>query len=88
MKIIARHVVGYNFSQASHPGQDCFLRQVQRSYYWTTMKKDIFSYCKLCQSCAEQRLAPSTEAQSLPYPIPHTPYVGFCLRRCNEASAY
>ena len=35
----------HNFSQIGHPGRDRCLRQAQRSYYWTTIKKKFVIAC-------------------------------------------
>ena len=54
---------------AGHPGRDRSLSQAKRSYFWPSMRKDIFSHCASCHSCAAYRLSPSYQSPSPPYPI-------------------
>ena len=46
----------------------------RRSYFWPSMRKDIFSYCERCQSCAANRSSPTHQSPSFAYPIPSLPW--------------
>lgn len=59
---------------AGHPGRDRCLAQARRSYFWLTMRKDIFHHCSLCPQCASHRPSPALESKSLPYPIASKPW--------------
>ena len=63
----------YESTLTGHPGRDRSLSQARRSYFWLSMKKDIFSQCARCHSCAANRLSPAYQSPSLPCPIPSSP---------------
>ncbi len=59
---------------AGHPGRDRSFRQPQRSYFWQSMRKDIFQHCSLCHKRAAHRSSPVRESPSRPYPIASSPW--------------
>ncbi len=59
---------------AGHPGKDRAIRQARRTYFWSSMRRDIIQHCSLCTSCAKHRPSPHYESPNLAYPIPHAPW--------------
>ncbi len=57
--VILYHI--HDLPLAGHPGRDRSIKQAQRSYFWQSMRKDIFQHCSLYHKCAAHRSSPVRE---------------------------
>ncbi len=72
VNITLNHV--HDSSHAGHPGRDRCLAKAKRSYFWLTMRKDIFQHYALCLQCASHSISLANESPSLQYSIPFAPW--------------
>jgi len=59
---------------SSHPGKDNTYKRAQLKYFWSCMRKDIYTYVDNCQTCAEIKGHTNSPAPLLSYPVPQKPW--------------
>ncbi len=60
---------------SGHPGISHTLRLLQNSFWWPSMTKDVVTYVKSCQTCAQSKTPKELPSGLLqPLPIPQRPW--------------
>ncbi|GJY82552.1 putative nucleotidyltransferase, ribonuclease H [Tanacetum coccineum] len=59
-----------------HVGRDRTLQLVQASYFWPTMRKEVYRYVKRCCVC---QVSKGTDSRSLPLNVPLQPLVDISM---------
>ncbi len=62
------------YAISSHRGKGKTYKLAQIKYYWTDMRKQIYSHIDNCNVCAERKEHTCAPAPMLNYPIPHKPW--------------
>ena len=62
---------------AAHLGSECTLKQLQQSYYWPGMHRDVVTWCHACDTCAlsKGRLKVSLKRFSRGHPLMLLPLI-------------
>ena len=60
---------------SGHPGISKTLKNVQRLYWWHSVRPDVIDYVKTCANCQRNKASSAKPAGVLhPLPIPHSPW--------------
>jgi transposase InsO family protein len=63
-----------------HEGGDKLIHRLSKRFHWTSMEKDVFTFCRSCVVCAKiKQRNVATQGSLIPLPVPHKPMMMLTL---------